>query len=102
MRSLVVALGAAVAGLGALAAAAAAKPPEAPTGHPLAGPPATTGAALLAAGRVGSLPAHARLGHRYLVHGSVVNLGARGARGPVVLRLLKRGERPRTIGRAGA
>src|SRR4051794_22517936 len=102
MRSLVVALGAAVAGLGALAGGAAAKPPEAPPGHPLVGPPAKPGAALLAAGRVQSLPVHARLGRRYVIGGSVVNLGTRGARGPVVLRLLRRGTRPGTIGRAGA
>src|SRR4051794_297933 len=102
MRSFVVALIAAGLGLAALAAGAAAKPREAPAGHPLAGPPPATDAPLLSAGRVSSLPAHARLGRRYAIAGSVVNLGSRGARGPVVLRLLKRGTRPRTIGRARA
>src|SRR4051812_10607242 len=101
MRSLAVA-GAVVAGLGALAAGASAKPPEAPASHPLAGPPAATRGPLLAAGRVRSLPVNARLGRRYVVHGIVVNLGTRGARGAVVLRLLRRGTRPRVIGRGNA
>ena len=65
-------------------------PPKAVTGRQLAG------------GRVASLPARARLGGRYVLGGAVVNLGTAAARGPVTVRLMRRGTPPHRIGRTTA
>src|SRR2546427_796484 len=60
--------------------------------------PSVVGAHLIMS-RLSSAPQHARAGHVYVLHGSVVNDGSDAARGPVVVHLLRVGTRPLAIGR---
>jgi hypothetical protein len=49
--------------------------------------------------RVTSAPTRARAGHAYVLRGTVVNDGSAPARGPVVVHLLRVGDRPWALGR---
>jgi hypothetical protein len=61
--------------------------------------PSVLGAHLIVA-RVGSAPRLVHAGHDYVVRANVVNDGSAGARGGVVVRLLRVGSRPLVVGRA--
>jgi hypothetical protein len=83
--------------------AAAARPvPGARDAQPafsLVTPPSFAGAHLTVSS-VSSAPAHARAGHAYLLHGTLLNDGSAAARGRVVVRLLRVGSGPLAIGSA--
>jgi hypothetical protein len=81
---------------------AAAKPPEhraplAPLPSLLTPLPPVAGAHLVVT-RVTSAPEGVRVGHAYVLRGTVVNAGSAGVRGRVVVHLLRVGSRPLTIG----
>ena len=83
---------------------AAARPPQ-PAGSPaplpsLSLPPPGFVGAHLVPSEVTSAPAVARPGRTYVLHGRIVNEGSAGARGAVVIRLLRVGSPPLAIGRA--
>jgi hypothetical protein len=81
---------------------AAAKPPErqapvAPLPSLLTPLPRIAGAHLVVT-RLTSAPARARLGHAYVLRGSIVNTGGAAARSRIVVHLLRVGSRPFAIG----
>ena len=81
---------------------AAAKPPErqapvAPLPSLLTPLPQIAGAHLVVT-RLTSAPAGARLGHAYVLRGSIVNTGGAAASSRVVVHLLRVGSRPLAIG----
>ena len=81
-----------------------ARPPQpagsaAPQASVLARLPSITGAHL-AISQLTSAPTHVRAGRTYVVRGAIVNEGSAAARGRVVVRLLRVGSRPLTIGGA--
>src|SRR6476646_2645070 len=61
-------------------------------------PPSFVGAHLVLS-QVSAAPARARAGRTYVLRGTIVNEGSAGARGPVVVHLLRVGSRPLAIGR---
>jgi hypothetical protein len=81
---------------------AAARPPAgvpAPLPSYLA-PVATLAGPHLVVTTLTSAPANARAGRAFVVHGTVLNAGSAGARGRVVVHLLRVGSPPRAVGRA--